>query len=398
MDVWPPLPLFVRCHEPEEAAESVDNTVAVLGEHSDRVCDLDIIGPERSDLEKLLAAVQVPFPELTYLRLWLSDIETPPVLPASFLGGSAPRLKYIWFGGVPFPSLPKLLLSATHLVSLSLEDIPHSGYISPEAIVTALSTLTRLTALRLLLESPQSFPDRARQRPPPPTHSALPALTYFYFRGVSEYLEVIMARIDTPRLNNLCVILFNDIVFDIPQFTQFVGRTPMLKPLEKAHFTFEDDTVIITLSSPASGKDESLEVGIICSELHWQVSSMKQICTTLCLRPFSTLEDLHFFEDLQWRELEDWPDNIENALWLELLHPFTSVKNLYLSEYIAQHIVPSLQDLVGGKATEVLPTLQNIFLEELQPSGPVQEGIQQFVSRRQATGHPIAIFYGQKVR
>jgi hypothetical protein len=95
MDVWPPLPLFVRCHEPEEAAESVDNTVAVLGEHSDRVCDLDIIGPERSDLEKLLAAVQVPFPELTYLRLWLSDIETPPVLPASFLGGSAPRLKYI---------------------------------------------------------------------------------------------------------------------------------------------------------------------------------------------------------------------------------------------------------------------------------------------------------------
>jgi hypothetical protein len=73
------------------------------------------------------------------------------------------------------------------------------------------------------------------------------------------------------------------------------------------------------------------------------------------------------------------------------------VKNLYPSEHIAGRIVPALQELVGGRATEVLPTLQNILLEEDQPSGPVQKGIQQVVAVRQATGHPIAVSYGQKV-
>jgi hypothetical protein len=35
--------------------------------------------------------------------------------------------------------------------------------------------------------------------------------------------------------------------------------------------------------------------------------------------------------------------------------------------------------------------LQNIFLEGLQPSGPVQEGIVKFVAARQLSGHPITV-------
>ena len=73
------------------------------------------------------------------------------------------------------------------------------------------------------------------------------------------------------------------------------------------------------------------------------------------------------------------------------------MKNLYLFEEIARRIVPALQDLVGDRATEVLPTLENIFLEEGQRSGPVQEGIQEVVSVRQATNHPIAISYQPKL-
>ena len=78
---------------------------------------------------------------------------------------------------------------------------------------------------------------------------------------------------------------------------------------------------------------------------------------------------------------------------LELLRPFTAVKNLYLSEEFARRIVPALQELNGGRTTEVLPALENIFLEGLKPSGPVHEGIGQFVARRhwQVTGHPIAV-------
>ena len=78
-------------------------------------------------------------------------------------------------------------------------------------------------------------------------------------------------------------------------------------------------------------------------------------------------------------------------LWLELLHSFTAVKNLFLSKELALSILSALQEPVEGGAIEVLPTLQNIFLEELQLSGPIQEGLRQFVSTRQVTVRPIAV-------
>ena len=389
LDVWPAFPLSIKCWE---KAESVDNIIAVL-EHSDRVChiNLDFKG---LDLDKLSAAMQVPFPELTYLSL-LSNGETVSALPDSFLGGSAPRLEYLRLFGIPFPGLPKLLLSATHLVTLFLDNIPHSGYFSPEAIVTALSTLTHLGSLSLRFVSPQSRPDPEHQHPPPSTRSVLPNLKYFWFKGDSEYLEVVVAHIDAPRLDELNITLFNDIVFDTPQLTQFISRTPTMEALEKAHVTFDGNAAAVQILSPTSGKYEGLKVMIPCTELDWQVSSMEQVCTS-CLPPLPTLESLYIHGYRHHRK-QHWQGNVENVLWLQLLHPFASVKDLYLSEEVARLIVPALQELDGGRATEVLPTLQKMFLES-QPSGRVWEGIQQVVSARQAIGHPIAVSYGQFAR
>jgi hypothetical protein len=127
---------------------------------------------------------------------------------------------------------------------------------------------------------------------------------------------------------------------------------------------------------------------ILCRELHFQVSILEQVCTS-SLSPLSTLEDLHI--DEQTYQLPVWEDNLNNALWLELLHPFTMVKNLFLSENIAPRVVPVLQELVGSRTTEVLPILQNVFIEKLRPSGHVQEGIGKFVATRQVISHPIVV-------
>ena len=388
LDVWPALPLSIQCIG---RAGSVDDIVAVL-ERSDRVCDIDLRNLERSDLEIISAAMQVLFPELTDLVL-SSNGETVSALPDSFLGGSAPRLTGLQLAGIPFPGLPKLLSSATQLFGLYLDNIPHSGYIPPEAIVTALSTLTRLEQLQLFFESPQSRPDPAHQRPPPSTRSVLPNLELFQFKGDSEYVEVVMAHIDAPRLRILQTTLFNDIVFDTPQLTQFISRTPIMQVLDEAHVAFDGDAAAVELSSLEHGRYDRLDVYIPCRELDWQVSSMEQICAS-CLPPLPTL-DLHIDGNPHYRQL--WQGNVDNALWLRLLQPFTSVKNLYLSEEIAGRIVPALQELVGDRATEVLPSLENIFLEEGQRSGPVQEGIQQVVAVRQATNHPIAVSYQPKL-
>ena len=389
LDVWPPLPLVIRSHDHygtdnDLTTESVNNIITVL-ERSNRVCQINLEDVLNSHLEKLLAAVQEPFPKLTHLRL---SSFGGPVIPDSFLGGSAPRLQDIWLNNIPFPSLPKLLLSATYLVDLHLLDIPHSGYISPEVMATALSTLTCLESVALGFQSPQSCPDQGSRRPPPLTRSLLPVLTNIRFRGVSEYLEYLVAIIDAPRLIDLYITFFNHITFNTPQVIQVVNRTPTLKALEKGHVTFGNYAARVELSSLTTGGGE-LRVIIPCRQLDWQVSSLEQVCTS-SLPPLSALEDLYIHKaPHSWPYL---PDNLENALWLELLLPFPAAKNLYLDVEFAARLVPALQELVGVRATEVLPNLQNIFLEELQESGPVQEGIRLFVSARQVTSHPVAVF------
>ena len=84
-------------------------------------------------------------------------------------------------------------------------------------------------------------------------------------------------------------------------------------------------------------------------------------------------------------------DTIESSRWMELLHPFTAVKCLYISQEFAVCIAPSLQELVGERTMEVLPALETIFLEG--PSEPirVQEAIGQVSAARRLSGHPIAV-------
>ena len=379
LDLWPALPLVLVAN-----TENVNNTIAFL-ECSDRINQIVLRG---SNWEDILEAMEVPFPELTDLELHHFD-KTKPVIPLSdsFLGGSAPRLRYLYLGGIPFPGLPKLLLSAAHLTYLRLIRIPHSGYISPETMVACLTLLTNLDELSLEFESPQSRLDRESRRPPPSTRTVLPALTYFWFKGDGEYLEDLVARMDAPRLNSFNITFFNDIVFDTPQFTQFISRTPTLEAFDKASVVLSSHGATIELSSKTS-YDGALKVGISCRELDWQVSFLEQVCTS-SLPPVSVLEDLYIYDHSFSPRV--WEDNIDNALWLELLRPFTAVKDLFLSDTIAPRVVPALQELVGGRMTEVLPTLQNVFLGKVHSSGPVQEGVGKFIAARQLTSHPIAV-------
>jgi hypothetical protein len=384
LNVWPSLPLLVWDSLSPHSKDGVDDIIAVL-EHSKRVVEINLFKADGSDLENILAAMQVPFPELTDLLLRSSDGKVS-VLSDSFLGGSAPRLESLSLFRIPFPGLWNLLLSATHLFSLYLDSIPHSGYFSPKEIVAALSTFASLAELTLVFESPQSRPHWASRPPPPKTRSVLPALISFSFKGVGEYLDDVVARIDAPQLEMLDTTFFNQIVFDTPQLIQFISRMPTLKTYERARVVFENGAASFILSSRTS-EYGCIKVKIPCIELDWQVSSMEQVCTS-CLPPLSTSEDLYIYELPSSPPV--WQDNIENALWVELLHPISAVKNIYLSEKFASRIVPALQERRTMEVT-VLPALQNVFLEEPQPSGTVHKGIQQFVATRQATDHPIAV-------
>jgi hypothetical protein len=393
LDVWRPvLPLLIQGDVSER---SVDNVVAQLAQ-SDRICKINLDCQTRStlDIEKLWRAMEVPFPELAvlYLQVGLNYAVPAPVLPDSFLGGSAPpRLRYLALTSIPFPGLPNMLAASSatsRLVRLWLVNIPHSGYVSPEAMVTCLSTLTALEELYFQFHSPQSCPDR-RQRPPPPTRSVLPALTRFSFKGVNEYLEEFLARIDTPALYRLSTTFFNDIEFDIPSLIKFTTST--FEAPKDVHVVFDSRTAWVTLQRQAS-LFADVRVEILCRVPDWQLSSLAQICTSFSPFLCTTAENLYIYEHLQL----DWKVGIENTEWLELLVPFAAVKNLYLSGQFAPRIAPALRDLTGARTTEVLPALQNIFLEGFQQDEVVHEAIGPFISARQLTNHPVTILIWER--
>jgi hypothetical protein len=381
LDLWPALPLLIHGAVTSEL-QDLDNIIAAL-EQSNRVCQVSLWYLAAWQLEKVLATMQVPFPELTDLQLHSYD-ETVPVIPDSFLDGSAQRLRSFYLVGIPFPGLPKLLLSATNLVSLRLFRIPHSGYISPEAMVALISALSSLETLLLRFRSPQSRPDWESRRWPPSKRSVIPALNYFRFKGVIEYLEDLVTFIDAPQLNTLYITFFNQIDFDFPRLAQFINRTPTIRTLDEAHVQFDDYFASV---GPPRGPG-TLQITISCREPDWQLSSIEQVCNS-SLHPISTVEVLyieHEYSELVWKN-----DAIENTLWLQLLLPFTAVKDLYLSREFAPGIAAALQELVGARITDVLPSLQNIFIEGLESSGPLQESIGRFVAARLLSDHPITV-------
>jgi hypothetical protein len=67
---------------------------------------------------------------------------------------------------------------------------------------------------------------------------------------------------------------------------------------------------------------------------------------------------------------------------LDILRRFIAVNELHLSKTFASRIAPALQTLGGERVTEVLHSLQNIFLEGTPISGGIQHFFALFVTHR----------------
>jgi len=116
---------------------------------------------------------------------------------------------------------------------------------------------------------------------------------------------------------------------------------------------------------------------------------MAQVCDSI-LPLFSTLERL----DIRDGGLPGphWQDDMENNQWLELFHPFTALKDLYLDNKFAPLVAPALQEPVGERGTEILSGLQNILAADLQPWGSVRKALGQFAAARGLSGRPVVVF------
>jgi hypothetical protein len=384
LNIWPPFPISIYCLYIVEE-QGVENIIAAVEQGHDRISHIAINDIHGSALEKLVVAMQQPLPTLKRFRLWSYD-ESVPVLSETFLGGSAPLLEDFSLYGLPFPAFPKFISSSTHIRDLIISDIPHSGYFSPNAMVACLAALPNLKYLHIGFQSPLSRPSQVT--PPPRTRLALPALTQLFFLGVSEYFEDFVARIDTPLLNKLNVTFFMDLIFDIPRLRHFIGRAERLEPWNQAVMEFNNRGIWISNSYLLPSL---FRLEIRCERPDWQLSSMAQVFGQQ-LPLLSHVERLEVIfqyrrSDIMW--IND-PD-MDSSLWLELFHLFIALQHLYVSKELVPPVAAALQQLTEGRTMEAMPALHSLFLERLEPSGPVPEGIQSFVTARQLSDHHVAV-------
>ena len=388
LDVWPAFPIIVLCHNANSISppHGVLNVIVALKCY-DRVCEIDFSGIPES-LLKRFAALTTPFPALTSLRLH-SDEEWPLILPSSFLGGFAPRLRSLRLYGIPFPAPQKLLLSCTELVTLCIENTPDTGCVSPEEMAVCLSALANVEEVALGFRRPLLPWHQTSPNQPSLTRAVLPALTSLRFRGDCWFLEAVISRIDVPLLDHFDITFFNLTLSVTPLLCNLLSMEKF-RGLHRAKLAFHDRVADITLSRQEQPADRKSSVlGVLCGGPGRQLSSMTRICSS-SLPPVSMLNHLHI-HDSYW--LARLPDEMDSAEWLGLLLPFTSVENLYLSHKHALYVTRALTELTGERIAQVLPALQNIFLPRSPLPGADPEIIGQFITARELSGRPVSVHY-----
>ena len=384
LSFWPNLPLFVRLKGPK--SKSLPNNITIALRHPDRVCEIDLVLPS-SLMGPIVEVVQEPFQALECIRITVAveNATGPPIVSReAFLGGSAPLLREIKLDGIafPFPAIQQVLLSTNSLVELHIASIPNDVLLSPRDLATSLSTLTHLERLTVGFHSAAS----SRQPPSmirPPRRTTLPSLTSLEFCGASEYLEGFVTRLDLPALCKIKIILFNDILFEIPQLCQFIPRLNALRSPTRVIVTHSIDSVSVFFVQEG---DRNCLLKTSCRRLDWQLSFVTQISNQLSPL-LSTVQSLSITAGLKWPSEEGDMDSIQ---WLELFRPFTHLTQVNVSEkQFVPDVVKALvaEDMAAG----VLPELTSLFLSGYYNFPTVAKTVEQFVATRGLSGRTIRL-------
>jgi hypothetical protein len=378
LGVWPALPIVIWDIVGFKSDE--DNIIAAL-EHRDRVCEIKLGYLTRLQSEKLVPLMQESFPALTKLQIesYSRTRDEVPVLPDSFLGESAPHLRFLYLASISFPALPNLLLSASNLVCLYLSDTP-SGYISPK-MVAALSVLTKLEDMRLCFGYPDSDSDLKDPAPPLLTRSVLPSLKGLELRGDGEYLDDFVARIDIPSINYFKIVFSNRPFFvtDFFHLPQFIGRVEKFRSFDYARFNLSHHAMDVTLSLQR-WTPGTLQLTFLLDTVD-PLLSLMEACN-ISLLSLSNIEKFdissqHLNQDSQSGSNTEVPD------WLEILCQFSAAKSLSLgSMHIVRPVAFALKQVIEEGMTDVLPAIQELSVPRSLPAGPVREAIEQFVAAR----------------
>jgi hypothetical protein len=357
-------------------------------------------------------------PRLELLTLHSQSAEF--VLPKSFLDGDAPQLRHLILTGVSLATLHPLLPSATGLVSLVLERIPSSAYFSPESLIGYIRSMPHLQTLSIGFLSALPRPGLGSERFFPPGQSSqtrieLPALTQLVYRGVSTYLEYLLARIRAPLLEDIDITFFNQLTLRIPRTCTFINDLEQFRPTG-ARIDFAQTSAHILLftasaalqSSGPQPQSPDISLSVSCARLDFQVSAMAQICSGLSGGSGSSagahllLSVEEFMLGFHQGELsEEWcgEEVVDPSLWRAILAPFQQTRTLRVHVALAADLERALRppqpQAAGGLEQELLlPELRTIVLlhgDDERVLAGASEALGAFIDERNRAGHPVNV-------
>jgi hypothetical protein len=356
----------------------VNNVLAAL-KHNNRVSKIEIEGDKNMHS---LAEMQEPFPMLDYLDIRVHPkfySRVPAVIPDSFLGGSAPLLVHLGLVRISFPGLPKLLLSANHLVDIHLWDI---RYIPPEVMAASLSAMKHLQSLVIGIRSSSH---RASQRLHPVTRIALPALNSLRLACSDGYLEDLVALLDAPSLELMDIsVLHGFQVFafsEESELPQFISRIKAFIISDQAQLFAHRDKAQLMVSQKTRTID-------LAEAAELSLTFMGPLETLFSALPPHHFERVEIKEDRSMMPIPQM--DVESEL-RELSRRFTTTKDLFLDPRATVLAGAGLLDFAEETVAELFPALQNIFLEECLLIPPTDEGFLKFTTARRLAGLPVTV-------
>ena len=232
-------------------------------------------------LRNCLVTMSHEFPVLDDLSLLCTtEGEETLVLPHTL---QAPNLRHLTLQGIGFPIELPLFSSTgnTTLITLTLTRIPPDCYFPPAHLVTQLQRFPHLEELSIGFAIPIPLPSAEGELLPAPTqHVTLPTLKRLEFRGVSVYLENLVAQIKAPLLQRLTITLFFELTFTLFYLNRFVQTTTGLRYLS-ARVHFDKVGASLVCSNGESQDSRGLTLNVNCESLDWQIDSATQICGAL---------------------------------------------------------------------------------------------------------------------
>jgi hypothetical protein len=377
----PPLPLVVDFFEIGRVITPGDEDGIILAlNQRDRVLRVRFNTPVTS-LQKFIAAVDKEYPILEYLVIVLpfEDVNTNLIFPETL---QAPHLCHLKLRGFSLRIGSRLLTTAVGLVSLHLVMVHPSTYFHPNTLLQWISRMPYLEKLTIFFKFPILKRDVERQL----THTpdiTLPNFRHLEFHGVSTYLEALVHRIITPRLEKLKVNFFDQLAFSVPRLLQFMKTTDNLR-FDSARFSFSNrkvDTVVYP-----HGEAKVYALGIVVKGCHSdrQVSSMAEISNSLSPM-FFAVEHLNLQRRAGSRSSEVL-NEVGRAEWRKLLRPFSSVKTLRIEKGLVKELSRCLQLEDEELPLGLLPELQ-----EIKYYGRACDAFTSFINTRRNAGRPVTL-------